>query len=415
MILTKRLEFQEGALLWTNVLPIGEFYDERYGKVVITKQMLEEMVKNFEQNIPHYNPPVNISHNDQLGAYGAVKALEVRDDGLWALLELTEEGAKLLREQKFRYLSAEFASEYINKNTGQNTGHVFLGVALTNRPAHPKMKPISLTEEGEEMIELAETPKWALDSESSWDWDWAKDADEIIEKFGWKALAQACAYVNMDHEKGESGYPEVKAAYKLPFAKVKDGKMTIYWNGVRAAMAALLGARGGVDISREEKKKAYNKLAELYKRFDKEPPEFHLEGSEQSVNLEEKYKEVTKQLEEARAKEKELTEKNSQLEKQLEEAKSSMEELKKKVRELSVELWARNWLEKGIVPSVLAPMKKTLLEDETKEKVFDEVLSEIAKPELLKKLSSESEPKSTDPFEVLEQEWIKKLSEGGNK
>jgi HK97 family phage prohead protease len=63
-----------------------------------------------------------------------------------------------------------------------------------------------------------------------------------------------------------------KGAYKLPHHKA-EGYTTV-WRAVAAAMAALLGARGGVDIPDADKKGAYNHLAKHYKDFDKEPPEF---------------------------------------------------------------------------------------------------------------------------------------------
>jgi phage head maturation protease len=60
-------------------------------------------------------------------------------------------------------------------------------------------------------------------------------------------------------------------AYKLPHHTVKDGALIAIWSGVTAAMAALLGARGGVDL--DSKSAVYNHLARHYKDFDKEPPE----------------------------------------------------------------------------------------------------------------------------------------------
>lgn len=60
-------------------------------------------------------------------------------------------------------------------------------------------------------------------------------------------------------------------AYKLPHHTVKDGALIAIWRGVTAAMAALLGARGGVDL--DSKSAVYSHLAKHYKDFDKEPPE----------------------------------------------------------------------------------------------------------------------------------------------
>lgn len=62
-------------------------------------------------------------------------------------------------------------------------------------------------------------------------------------------------------------------SYKLPFATVIDGKLTAVWGGVYRAMAAVLGARGGVDLGGDERA-AYSFLTGYYKRFDKEVPEF---------------------------------------------------------------------------------------------------------------------------------------------
>ena len=50
--------------------------------------------------------------------------------------------------------------------------------------------------------------------------------------------------------------------------------MKTVWRGVAAAMAALKGARGGVDISSADRRGVYNHLARHYREFDEEPPEF---------------------------------------------------------------------------------------------------------------------------------------------
>ncbi|MDD5068079.1 MAG: HK97 family phage prohead protease [Candidatus Pacebacteria bacterium] len=77
-------------------------------------------------------------------------------------------------------------------------------------------------------------------------------------------LKKICAWYN-----GEE--PEVKSSYKLPHHKA-DGLKAV-WKGVATAMAALLGARGGVDIPEKDKQGVYNHLAKHYKQFDKNVPE----------------------------------------------------------------------------------------------------------------------------------------------
>lgn len=66
--------------------------------------------------------------------------------------------------------------------------------------------------------------------------------------------------------------PERFTDLKLPHHRPSDG--AVVWNGVRSAMAALLGARGGVDIPDEDRRRVYAHLARHYKQFDKEPPKF---------------------------------------------------------------------------------------------------------------------------------------------
>lgn len=66
--------------------------------------------------------------------------------------------------------------------------------------------------------------------------------------------------------------PERYSDLKLPHHRPKDG--AVVWRGVVAAMAALLGARGGVDIPEEDRPRVYAHLAFHYAQFGKEPPEF---------------------------------------------------------------------------------------------------------------------------------------------
>jgi len=70
----------------------------------------------------------------------------------------------------------------------------------------------------------------------------------------------------------DSEKPDAKSSYKLPHHKA-DGHKTV-WRGVAAAMATLLGARGGIKIPDSDRKGIYNHLKKHYKQFDKDVPSF---------------------------------------------------------------------------------------------------------------------------------------------
>lgn len=70
----------------------------------------------------------------------------------------------------------------------------------------------------------------------------------------------------------EASPPENFGGLKLPHHRPDDG--AVVWRGVATAMAALMGARGGVEIPDEDRSKVHSHLASHYKQFDKEPPEF---------------------------------------------------------------------------------------------------------------------------------------------
>lgn len=88
-------------------------------------------------------------------------------------------------------------------------------------------------------------------------WDELSDAEKkhIAGHFAW----------------AKEAVPETFGDLKLPHHEAKSGEVVL--RGVEAAMGALMGARGGVDVD-GDKKAVYEHLAHHYKQFGKEPPEF---------------------------------------------------------------------------------------------------------------------------------------------
>ncbi len=97
---------------------------------------------------------------------------------------------------------------------------------------------------------------------SSWNWDWARDGNAILNKGGWSLLGKACgAYVRGSERKSD---------YHLPHHKLIQGELTLVWGGVRAAMQRLKAT----NIPLSVKKRVYSHLASHYKHFGKEAPSF---------------------------------------------------------------------------------------------------------------------------------------------
>ena len=103
----------------------------------------------------------------------------------------------------------------------------------------------------------------------------------------------------------DSANPEKFGSYKLLFADVFGGTLKAKWGGVMRAMGAVLGARGGVNISDADRKAAYNFLAAYYKKFDKPVPSYHSFSEADVKFLEELFKD-NEELKNLKAQVKEL-------------------------------------------------------------------------------------------------------------
>jgi len=130
--------------------------------------------------------------------------------------------------------------------------------------------------------------------------------------------------------------PERFTDLKLPHHNPKT--KNVVWRGVTAAMAALFGARGGVDIPEADRKKVYNHLAKHYEDFEKEPPSYEsaLRGdfmTDEEINEEENVEEEEKKADETE----ELKKKLEEYELIISECRKAREELQAKYEELRAE------------------------------------------------------------------------------
>ena len=136
----------EEARFIYNLLPVGEFYDKRYGRVSITPAKVQEMAENFGK-CPAYEVPVKLGHEQGAKSPGKVIAASAKPEGLEITMMVDSETAQAINAKQYRYMSAEFDEDYHDKKTGEKVGAVLLGAALVNQPAHPYVAPLILADD----------------------------------------------------------------------------------------------------------------------------------------------------------------------------------------------------------------------------------------------------------------------------
>lgn len=149
------VELGESAELtdWIQITPgTGKWNHPRFGLVEISDETLERFVDNFSKRIYQEHIPVDAEHKTKLsGAFGYYREMKVGHDdkpGVWAKIELTERGQKLLEDGGFKYFSPEFYDEWEEPATGQVYRDVITGGAFTTRPFFKDgvLEPVSLRE-----------------------------------------------------------------------------------------------------------------------------------------------------------------------------------------------------------------------------------------------------------------------------
>jgi hypothetical protein len=205
------------------------------------------------------------------------------DGILLGTAEVTEEAWRRVSSGDWRYVSPQIYAFQRREEGGATfiDDFTFQHVAFIKDPAYPGSGVLQAWprageahvmgiggEPGTDEVYAGAVPRHregeyrVAPEDTQWDF---QEADYSIEQ-----LRRACAWY-------DEGNPEAKASYKLPH-HLPDG--TLVWRGVAAAMAALLGARGGAEVPAGEREAVYNHLAGHYREIGREPPEYHAQSEE---------------------------------------------------------------------------------------------------------------------------------------
>ena len=155
-----KIEFNEGTPEKIQLMRVGSFFDERYGKVDITSAHLLSMMENFNNKVRGVDLALDFSHKSDGPAAGWIRRIDLNEEQteMWAEIDWTNAGKENLLGKEFRYVSPDFTFAYKDNETLVEYGAVLLGAGLTNRPVIKNMAPaISLQELKEQIYKEGET------------------------------------------------------------------------------------------------------------------------------------------------------------------------------------------------------------------------------------------------------------------
>ena len=89
-----------------NLLPVGKFYDKRYGEIFVTDQLLQQMESNFGK-YPAYPVPVKLGHSDGAPSPGEVIGIQAKPEGLEITMTVDKDTSEAILKKQYRYMSAE--------------------------------------------------------------------------------------------------------------------------------------------------------------------------------------------------------------------------------------------------------------------------------------------------------------------
>ncbi len=138
--------------------PVREkpFSTTKYGDLSLTRKMAEEMIANFKAKALGTDPFIDTEH-DEGASNGWYKDLYLDDapadvkektgarEALYATVDWTPRGKKLLSEGVYKYISPWFG-DHKDPSDGKISHNVLLGAALTNKPVLRFMPAIELSE-----------------------------------------------------------------------------------------------------------------------------------------------------------------------------------------------------------------------------------------------------------------------------
>lgn len=132
---------------WVHVAMTGEWLGYPDGATEFTRETFNEIIANFRR-LKNKTIPVDYEHACvadppvKAPAAGWIHELRVEGNDLYALVEFTDEAAKMIRAGEYRFNSPVVIFDSVDRKTGKEIGAELHSLALTNTPFLDGQTPI---------------------------------------------------------------------------------------------------------------------------------------------------------------------------------------------------------------------------------------------------------------------------------
>ena len=132
---------------WIQAMTLGKYRHPEYGKITFTPERLARFADSINKRVTGIQPDIDYDHKAKTDvAAGWVQQAEVRDDGLWILVEWTKKAYQAIKDKEYKYFSPEFVDSWVHPKSGAKFIDVMRGGALTNRPFLKDIAQLQLSE-----------------------------------------------------------------------------------------------------------------------------------------------------------------------------------------------------------------------------------------------------------------------------
>jgi hypothetical protein len=155
----------DGNKKWIQLYPYDTWYHPIYGETTVNKMKAHRFSDNFKRNV--YGQEITTDYEHGLDkskgkkASGKILEMEPRDDGLYGLVQFTEEAVKEINAGEWNYWSTSHWEKWTHPQTKEKISDVIDGGGLTNKPWVKGMLPLNFSE-----VFIAEHPE-LVDSQSA--------------------------------------------------------------------------------------------------------------------------------------------------------------------------------------------------------------------------------------------------------